>query len=281
MSVRWPAVSQRAFVLGLLGVFVAVSVQYTLKVLDPRHGGRAGPRSCAGASSCCNSIAAKTSTPDSPIPNPPIMALMLRPLADLPPLVGALMWFYLKVAMSLIAFAAIFRVIETADVPFPPWASGSPCCSVCGRSSVTCPTATSTCSFCFSSPWLYAFRRGWDVAAGASWDSPSPARSRPRCSSSTSSGNGPGDCWPVCGDRAGALLRSDPGTFPRLGTKRRATYELDPADGHAVPGRRGRDVRPSEPVVARPRRRMLTASPSFSTYVNDVYTPVTSTTSWL
>ena len=38
MPIRWPAVSQRVFVLGLIGLFIAVSVQYSLKVLDARHG---------------------------------------------------------------------------------------------------------------------------------------------------------------------------------------------------------------------------------------------------
>ena len=55
-------------------------------------------------------------------PNPPIMALLLRPLADLPPLAGALTWYYLKVGMALAAFALTFRLAEESGQPFPSWA---------------------------------------------------------------------------------------------------------------------------------------------------------------
>src|SRR5262245_43545867 len=37
-------------------------------------------------------------------PNPPIMAVLLYPLVALPPLAGALAWYYLKAGMALICF---------------------------------------------------------------------------------------------------------------------------------------------------------------------------------
>jgi hypothetical protein len=49
------------------------------------------------------------------------MALLLNPLADLPPLVGALTWFYLKVGMTLATLYWLFRLVPQAGVPFPPW----------------------------------------------------------------------------------------------------------------------------------------------------------------
>jgi hypothetical protein len=55
-------------------------------------------------------------------PNPPIMALLLLPLAQLPSVTGALCWFYLKVGMTLLAVFWVFRLIESPDRPFPPWA---------------------------------------------------------------------------------------------------------------------------------------------------------------
>src|SRR5262249_42525195 len=55
-------------------------------------------------------------------PNPPIMALLLRPLAELPPLVGSMTWFYLKVGMALAAIALTFRLVETPGRPWPVWA---------------------------------------------------------------------------------------------------------------------------------------------------------------
>jgi hypothetical protein len=48
--------------------------------------------------------------------------LLLYPLASLPPLVGALTWFYLKVAMTLAVFHWVFRLVERPEQPFPPWA---------------------------------------------------------------------------------------------------------------------------------------------------------------
>jgi alpha-1,2-mannosyltransferase len=61
-------------------------------------------------------------------PNPPVMALLLLPLASvpedlgLPPLAGALAWFWLKVGMTLLVFRWVFRMLESAGRPFPLWA---------------------------------------------------------------------------------------------------------------------------------------------------------------
>lgn len=56
-------------------------------------------------------------------PNPPIMAMILRPLASIePPWAGALGWFALKVAMAILSLGMIFRLIESDGAPFPPWA---------------------------------------------------------------------------------------------------------------------------------------------------------------
>ncbi len=55
-------------------------------------------------------------------PNPPIMALILEPFMRLPGAAGALCWFYLKVGMTLLALTWVFRLVEEAGRPFPPWA---------------------------------------------------------------------------------------------------------------------------------------------------------------
>jgi hypothetical protein len=57
-------------------------------------------------------------------PNPPVMALVLEPLTRLPPLWGALAWFYLKVAMALLALRWVFQMVADAGRPFPAWAQG-------------------------------------------------------------------------------------------------------------------------------------------------------------
>ncbi|MFO0865392.1 MAG: glycosyltransferase family 87 protein [Gemmataceae bacterium] len=55
-------------------------------------------------------------------PNPPIMALILKPLAELSPRQGAQVWFALKTAMLLISAAWIFRMLDRPEHPFPGWA---------------------------------------------------------------------------------------------------------------------------------------------------------------
>src|SRR5262249_7908787 len=43
-------------------------------------------------------------------PNPPIMAAVLRPFAELPPVTGAMAWFYAKVLMGALSAGWAFRM---------------------------------------------------------------------------------------------------------------------------------------------------------------------------
>src|SRR5262249_15705253 len=58
-------------------------------------------------------------------PNPPIMALILMPFANLPEwtrlpvLLCDLAWFWLKVGMTLLALTWTFRLVEAPGRPFP------------------------------------------------------------------------------------------------------------------------------------------------------------------
>ncbi len=108
---------QRWFLVGLLVLFVGLSVQYTFKVLDHR-----GTRSAIVRwREQLQALDRDDNIYEHYVyPNPPIMALLLKPLADLPPLAGALTWYYLKVGMALAAFYWLFRLIQGWDVPFPP-----------------------------------------------------------------------------------------------------------------------------------------------------------------
>lgn len=56
-------------------------------------------------------------------PNPPMMALLLYPLVLLPPVAGALGWYFLKVGLSLLAMAWCFRLVgdEHPAVHPRPW----------------------------------------------------------------------------------------------------------------------------------------------------------------
>ena len=109
--------------LALMVLFFAVSIQYTLKVSRSRN----------GTASAINRWANQLLDMDSGVnihekhtyPNPPIMALMLMPFAKLAgysPVAGALTWFYLKVGMALLCMRWVIRLIETPELPFPVWA---------------------------------------------------------------------------------------------------------------------------------------------------------------
>jgi hypothetical protein len=111
---------QRWFVLGLLVLFVALSIQYTHKILDPK-----GQRSAIMR--WREQLLALDNGDDIyhefAYPNPPIMAMVLKPLADIEPgFVGALLWYYLKVGMSLASLYWLFRLVQGSGVAFPPWA---------------------------------------------------------------------------------------------------------------------------------------------------------------
>src|SRR5690242_12973408 len=94
-ATSWPS-PQRWFVIGLLVLFIALSVQYTIKVLEHRSAFIRWREQLLQLDSGDNIY-------DHYVyPNPPIMALVLKPLADIEPaFVGALLWYYLKVGMAL------------------------------------------------------------------------------------------------------------------------------------------------------------------------------------
>src|SRR5947208_13826 len=84
---------QRWFLVFLLTVFIALSVQYSFKVCSDQRDTR----------SAFLRWRQQVLEMDDGVdifnrhnyPNPPIMAIILEPLMELPPLAGALTWFYL------------------------------------------------------------------------------------------------------------------------------------------------------------------------------------------
>ncbi len=107
---------QRWFVVALLLLFLALGVKYSVKVLA---GGGAISRWQPQIRELENGedIAEKFN-----YPNPPVMAVLLEPLAKLPPVAAALVWFSLKVGMALLALFWAFRLVESPERPFPPLA---------------------------------------------------------------------------------------------------------------------------------------------------------------
>jgi hypothetical protein len=119
-SVARPLLDPRRswFVAALLVFFVALSVRYSFKILDDKHPNRSAfyrwreqilelVQHDVNIFERCN------------YPNPPIMVILLEPLAQLPPLLGSLLWFYLKLGMAVWAILGTFRLVEDPDRPFP------------------------------------------------------------------------------------------------------------------------------------------------------------------
>jgi hypothetical protein len=108
---------QRWFVIGLLVLFIGLSAQYTAKVLANRSAFMRWREQLMFLND------GEKLYERYVYPNPPIMALMLKPLADIePPFVGALLWYYLKVGMTLAALYWVFRLVQGGGPTFPPWA---------------------------------------------------------------------------------------------------------------------------------------------------------------
>jgi hypothetical protein len=102
-----------AFVAALLLLFAGVSVHYSVKAVQHR----------SAFVRWQNQVLAMDEGADIAkqfnYPNPPVMAVLLLPLAALPPLAGALSWFYLKVVMTLLAIHWVIRLVEEPGRPFP------------------------------------------------------------------------------------------------------------------------------------------------------------------
>src|SRR5262249_46460502 len=100
----------------LVLLFVALSVRYTVKVLG---GGGAVDRWREQIQQMGrNGLSRQLNEP-----NPAIMAVILEPFVQLPPVVGSLVWFALKAAMALVSLYWVFRLVEDSDAPFPQWAA--------------------------------------------------------------------------------------------------------------------------------------------------------------
>jgi hypothetical protein len=117
------------FTLALVLFFAALSIPYGIKAW---HNGSAFQRWQPQISALGDGvdIAQRYN-----YPNPPIMALLLFPLARLPvaahelglpekaaSLLAALCWFYIKAGLTLLAFRWVFQLVEEPVRPFPVWA---------------------------------------------------------------------------------------------------------------------------------------------------------------
>src|SRR5436190_590173 len=52
-------------------------------------------------------------------PNPPIMALILKPFTQLPPRFGAMLWFTTKALLALSTVLMVLSLLDAPECPFP------------------------------------------------------------------------------------------------------------------------------------------------------------------
>jgi hypothetical protein len=271
---RLPVLSQRHFVVALVALFAAVSVPYTLKALDARNGRQDRSAILRWRDQLLQLDSGENIYQRFTYPNPPIMALLLRPLAELPPLAGALVWYYLKVAMALYAFAAVFRLVEEPGRPFPPWAKALTVLlslrPILGD--LTHGNVNLFILFLVVAA-LDAFRRGWDGVAGGLIALAIACKVTPALFVGYFLWKRAWRALAGCALGLGLFFFAVPAAV--LGWGQNLELLASWVRQMVLPYLVGGVVTPEHANQSLPGliARMLTASPSFSTYVNDVYTP--------
>jgi alpha-1,2-mannosyltransferase len=155
-----PSVRQRWLLLGLILVFVGYSIPYAIKASNNRS-------AYVRWSDQIKDLGKADIYRVYNYPNPPIMPLILKPLTELPLVVGSLVWYALKVGMTLLALYWLFRLVEEQGLPFPDWAkvvtvllSIRPILGDLSHGNINIFIMFLVVGA------LYAFRQRWDLTAG-------------------------------------------------------------------------------------------------------------------
>jgi hypothetical protein len=114
------AIRHRGFALGLLLLFVGLSVQHSFKAFGSQSSHRTA--FLRWRADIHKLIDGEDIYRIGNFPNPPIMPLLLSPLAFLDAIPGSLCWFYLKVGMAFLSIYWVCRLVENKDQSFPNWA---------------------------------------------------------------------------------------------------------------------------------------------------------------
>lgn len=268
-------VPQRLFVAGLLLLFAAVSVQYSVKVLTPRNGETTRSAIVRWREQIQQLDDGENIYERFTYPNPPIMALLLKPIAELPPLTGALVWFFLKVGMVLASFALTFRLIEEPGVAFPPWAKALTVL-LCLRPILGDLTHgnVNLLILLLVVLTLYCYRRGWDVAAGVSLALAIACKVTPALFVPYFLWKRAWKTLAGCALGLGLFFVAIPALY--LGWHENLELLTSWTERMVVPFVQGGVVTSEHNNQSLPGLvfRMTTHSPSFSTYIDDQYTPV-------
>ncbi len=107
----------RAAFLGFLAIILLVTtLQYAAKVTKPAEHGRQTRSAFLRWRAMILDVftGANPYIGKNEYPNPPVMAFILRPFAELPPITGAMNWFFAKMLMAVLAALWTFRLVAPA-----------------------------------------------------------------------------------------------------------------------------------------------------------------------
>ncbi|MSU80064.1 MAG: DUF2029 domain-containing protein [Gemmataceae bacterium] len=112
-------VRSHCFLAGLVCVFACFFLQYSMKI---RHADQPNRSAFLRWRGQLAELSDGVNVWDKyAYPNPPIMALILRPFHALPPFWGAATWFLCKAALALAAIWAVLSLLDASALPFPLW----------------------------------------------------------------------------------------------------------------------------------------------------------------
>ena len=160
-----PARARAAFLAILAVVLVGISLKYAAKVARPGEDGKQSRSAFLRWRSMILDMAAGANVyvGVNEYPNPPIMAAILRPFAELPPVAGALAWFYAKVLMAALAALWAFRLIGNV----PDWAKAlAILCALPPLLGDLSHNNVNIFILFLVAACLEAYRRNWDFTSG-------------------------------------------------------------------------------------------------------------------
>ena len=174
-----PARLRVAFLAVLAIVVVGMSLKYAVKIDKPGDTGQQSRSAFLRWRSMIHEVFAGTNIYVGvyEYPNPPIMAIVLKPFADLPPMIGAIAWFYAKVLMACVAAVWIFRLVSVGVEDTERGRGGREFISFPAKAVaivLALPPLLGDLShnnvnifiLFLIAGCLEAYRRGWDIASG-------------------------------------------------------------------------------------------------------------------
>ena len=152
-----------AFFAVLTVVVVLLSVKYAVKINKPGDSGQQSRSAFLRWRELINGVfrGENIYVGVNEYPNPPIMAILLRPFAALPPVAGALAWFYAKVLLAVLAALWVFRLVgrkPNPPTPFPGKEGGEPLLPSPPSAAPKAAGGGARVATCFAAGWCLSLR---------------------------------------------------------------------------------------------------------------------------